>query len=295
MFDHRLPVWFGANVDPVLQPVDAPLRTAQLADRLGLDLLTIQDHPYQAAFADTWTLLSYLAARTDRITLVPTVASLPLRPPAVLAKSAATLDLLTGGRIQLGLGSGAFWDAIAAMGGPRRSPGEAVDALTEAIDVVRAMWSGQRSVRTTGRHYALAGVHPGPTPSRSLGIWLGAYRPRTLALTGARADGWLPSHAYLGLDRLGDAVRRLDDAAAQAGRDPARLRKVYNVAGRIGPGDRGPFDGPAQRWLDEVTTAVLEHGMNAVVFWPTSDHERQLTLFAEELVPELRQQFATST
>ena len=67
------------------------------------------------------------------MTLVPTVATLPLRPPAVLAKSAASLDLLAGGRVQLGLGAGAFWDAIAAMGGPRRGPREAVAALDEAI------------------------------------------------------------------------------------------------------------------------------------------------------------------
>ena len=93
---------------------------ATTVERLGLDLVTIQDHPYQAAFYDTWTLLTYLAGRTERITFVPTVATLPLRPPAVLAKSAATLDLLTGGRVQLGLGAGAFWDAIVAMGGPRR-------------------------------------------------------------------------------------------------------------------------------------------------------------------------------
>jgi alkanesulfonate monooxygenase SsuD/methylene tetrahydromethanopterin reductase-like flavin-dependent oxidoreductase (luciferase family) len=69
------------------------------------------------------------------------------------------------------------------------------------------------------------------------------YGPRTLALTGARADGSLPSHAYLGLDRLGDAVGRLDAAATEAGRDPGELRKVDNIAGRIGTDDRGPFDG----------------------------------------------------
>jgi len=100
-----LPLLFGANVDPLWSPSDAPLRHARNAERLGLDLITIQDHPYQAAFYDAWTLLTYLAARTERITLVPTVASLPLRPPAVLAKSAASLDLLTGGRVQLGLGA----------------------------------------------------------------------------------------------------------------------------------------------------------------------------------------------
>ena len=127
-----LPLLFGANVDPLWSPAETPLRHTLAAERLGLDLVTIQDHPYQAAFYDAWTLLSYLAGRTERITLVPTVATLPLRPPAILAKSAASLDQLTGGRVQLGLGAGAFWDAIAAMGGPQRGPREAVEALDDA-------------------------------------------------------------------------------------------------------------------------------------------------------------------
>jgi len=84
------------------------------------------------------------------VTLVPTVATLPLLPPAMLAKAAASLDLLSGGRVQLGLGTGAFWDPIAAMGGERRSTKEAVNALEEALDVIRGMWSGERSVRYDG-------------------------------------------------------------------------------------------------------------------------------------------------
>ena len=79
--------------------------------------MTFQDHPYQPAFLDTWTLLSWVAARTERIHVAGNVLNLPLRPPAVLARAAASLDLLSGGRFELGLGAGAFWDAIEAMGG----------------------------------------------------------------------------------------------------------------------------------------------------------------------------------
>ena len=282
-----LPVLFGANVDPLWQPSDLPVRHALAAERLGLDLVTIQDHPYQAAFYDAWTLLTYLAGRTERVTLVPTVATLPLRPPAMLAKSAATLDLLTGGRVQLGLGAGAFWDAIAAMGGPRRSPKEAVAALAEAVEVIRAMWSDQRSVKVEGEHYRIAGVHPGPQPGAGLGIWLGAYGPRMLALTGAAADGWLPSHAFLGVAALPDAIRRIDDAARAAGRDPAGLRKVYNISGLVGPEAGEPFRGPVAQWVDQLA-AVHGLGMNGFVFWPAGDHERQIARFAEEVVPEVR-------
>ncbi|WP_307036946.1 LLM class flavin-dependent oxidoreductase [Streptomyces canus] len=138
------------GVEPNALPVGRSSEQALLIDSLGLGLLTIQDHPYRAAFDDTWTLLTFLAARTRHVTLVPTVSSLPLRPPAVLAKAVATLDRLTGSRVQLGRGAGAFWEAIEAMGGSRRRPREAVDALEEAITVIRAMWSGERSVRTHG-------------------------------------------------------------------------------------------------------------------------------------------------
>ena len=282
-----LPVLFGANVDPVWQPADLPVQHATAAERLGLDLVTIQDHPYQAAFYDTWTLLTYLAGRTERITFVPTVATLPLRPPAMLAKAAASLDLLTGGRVQLGLGAGAFWDAIVAMGGPRRAPAEAVAALEEAIAVIRAMWSDERSIKVEGAHYRVTGLHPGPPPSPGLGIWLGAYGPRMLALTGAVADGWLPSHAFFGVDKLPAAIARIDDAAQAAGRDPAHLRRVYNIAGLIGPETSEPFRGTVEQWTDQLL-AVHALGMNGFVYWPADDHERQLARFAEEVVPAVR-------
>ncbi|MCX4993594.1 LLM class flavin-dependent oxidoreductase [Streptomyces sp. NBC_00568] len=284
-----LPVLFGANVDPLAFPLGRSGEHALLIDSLGLDLLTIQDHPYQESFDDTWTLLSFLAARTKNVTLVPTVASLPLRPPAVLAKAAATLDRLSGSRVQLGLGAGAFWEAIEAMGGLHKEPKRAVDALDEAITVVRAMWSGQRSVRVRGEHYSLAGVRPGPAPSPGLGLWLGSYGPRMLALTGARADGWLPSHAYLGLDALPAAVGRVNDAAAAAGRDPSMLRKVYNIAGTIQSAADGPFRGPAAQWAETIVELAATVGMNGFVIWPERDHAEQIRAFATEVVPAVRE------
>ena len=125
-------------------------RIARVADETGLDLVAIQDHPYQRAFLDTWTLLASLAPRTERVRFFPDVANLPLRPPAMLAKAAATLDVLSDGRVELGLGAGAFWEGIRALGGPTRNPGEAVAALEEAIQVIRLIWSGRRGVRFAG-------------------------------------------------------------------------------------------------------------------------------------------------
>src|SRR5438094_10504607 len=99
--DHGLPVRFAVFVTP--QASERPLRLAGLADELGFDGVGVQDHPYQRRFFDTWTLLTAIAMRTERITVFPDVANLPLRPPAMLAKAAATLDILSGGRLELGL------------------------------------------------------------------------------------------------------------------------------------------------------------------------------------------------
>jgi alkanesulfonate monooxygenase SsuD/methylene tetrahydromethanopterin reductase-like flavin-dependent oxidoreductase (luciferase family) len=157
------------------------------------------------------------------------------------------------------------------------------------MEVIRAMWSGHRSARAGGTHYKVAGIHPGPTPSADLGIWLGAYGPRMLALTGQKADGWLPTLSYLGLDRLGEAIARIDDAARQAGRDPAAIRKVYNLNGLITPASKGTFHGPAHQWAEEIADLVRGQGMNGFVYWPDQDHQRQLALFAREVVPAVRQ------
>ena len=131
------PTRLGVFIVPDATDAGATLDQIVAADRAGLDVVGIQDHPYQRRFLDTWTLLPFAAARTENVVLVPDVTNLPLRLPAMLAKSAASLDLLSGGRLELGLGSGAFWDGIASMGGERRTPKEAVDALEAAIPLLR--------------------------------------------------------------------------------------------------------------------------------------------------------------
>jgi alkanesulfonate monooxygenase SsuD/methylene tetrahydromethanopterin reductase-like flavin-dependent oxidoreductase (luciferase family) len=150
---------FGISVDSWT----SMLELVQLAERLlGYDLVGIQDHPYQRRLFETWTLITFLCARTE-----------------------------------LGLGAGGFWDAIAAMGGPRRTPGESVEALEEVIQVIRLMWSTERSVTFAVKHYAVHGLHPGPAPVHPIGIWVGAYRPRMPNLIGRLADGWVPSLGYI--------------------------------------------------------------------------------------------------
>ncbi len=218
------------------------LRQVEAAERGGLDLIGIQDHPYQRRFLDTFALIADLLARTERLRIFPDVANLPLRHPATLAKHAASLDVMSGGRFELGLGAGAFWDAVVAMGGPRRTPGESVDALEEAIEIIRRSWSGERSVSFDGRHYSVAGFHPGPPPAHEIGIWIGAYKPRMLDLTGRLADGWLPSYGGAPPEAIPDMRQRVEEGGARAGRDPAAIRRLYNVSGTI-------VDGPVRERL----------------------------------------------
>ncbi len=151
MPDRGRPVRFGWFLVPEAADPQGLIHGARLAERANFDLIGIQDHPYQRRYLDTFSLLAALATATERVGLFPDVANLPLRHPAMLAKASASLDLLSGGRFELGLGAGAFWDAIEAFGGPRRAPGEALAALAEAIAVIRLVWSGERNLRFAGR------------------------------------------------------------------------------------------------------------------------------------------------
>src|SRR5215218_4599938 len=172
MGDHGRPIEFGLSLVPNAAELAEARELAVRADGLGLDLIGIQDHPYQWRFLETWTLMADLLARTRRLRVFPDVANLPLRMPAMIAKQAASLDVLSDGRFELGLGAGAFWEGIAAMGGRVRSPREALEALEEAISVIRLYWSGERSVSFEGRYYSVKGVHPGPAPAHPIGIWV---------------------------------------------------------------------------------------------------------------------------
>jgi len=210
----------------------------------------------------------------------------------MLAKAAAILDVLSGGRIEIGLGAGAFWDAVVAMGGPRRSPGEAVRATEEAIQVMRLVWSDERSLRFDGEFYSLRGMRPGPRPAHEIGVWVGAYGPRMLRLIGRLADGWVPSLAYSPPEKLPEMQGRIDEAAAEAGREPKEIRRAYNVGGRIGEGHRSLLDGPVEHWVEELTRFAVEFGMDTFIYWPSEDHVRQVELFAGEVVPAVREAVA---
>lgn len=230
MTEYGYDLRFGVFITPNAADAEQILKLARLAEREHLDLVTFQDHPYQRRFLDAWTLLSAVAAQTESIYVAPNVANLPLRLPVMLARSVASLDIVSEGRVMLGLGAGSFWDAIEAVGGQRRTPGESVDALSEAVDVIRAFWAdGDEPIQFEGKHYRVSGAKPGPVPLKRVEIWLGAYGPRMLRLTGRKADGWLPSSGNAGPDKLGPMTEAIDAAAEKAGRNPKEIRRLYNI------------------------------------------------------------------
>lgn len=280
MPDYGHPLRFGSFITPVNAPASAPVRLAVLSEELGLDLVTFQDHPYQASFLDTWTLLSWAGAHTERVQLSGNVLNLPLRQPAVLARSAASLDLLSGGRVSLGIGAGGLWDAIEAMGGRRLEPGQAVDALDEAIDVIRGIWDAadRRALRVEGDYYRVAGAKRGPAPAHEIPVWVGAYKSRMLRLVGRKADGWLPSLPHLQPGDLRRGNQVIDEAAAAAGRDPREIARLLNVTPRES--------------ADDLVSLALEEGIGTFIMM--GDDADALRRFATETVPAVRERVAAA-
>ena len=161
MTDYGHPITFGLSLYPSVDQLEETRQLAQAADAAGLDYLAIQDHAYNPEFLDVWTLISYLAAETERISFFPDVADLQLRPPTMLAKAAASLSVLTGGRIVLGVGGGATAGGIAAMGGIRRSRSEMIAFTEEALQIMRRALAGG-VVEFRGDQHTVEGYEAGP-------------------------------------------------------------------------------------------------------------------------------------
>ncbi|TMQ90166.1 LLM class flavin-dependent oxidoreductase [Actinomadura soli] len=280
---------------------DAPelLRLAQQADRDGLDVFSLSDHPYIGGRLDAYAAIGFILGRTERIAGLANVTNLPTRPAPMLARTVTSLSALSGGRVVLGMGAGGLWDRICDMGVPRLSPGAAVDAFEEAIVLVRKLSGGGPPVTHRGRHYRVEEIEPAPVAAPA--VWTGSVGPKSLAATGRVADGWIPGHAA---DWLSDRYRTsrpiIDEAAAAAGRDPGEIRTIFNLPGRItdrplaATRDRSGrwIGGSAGQWAEELTGAVLEHGASGFTLFPAGDGAQDevfLGRWAREIVPAVRE------
>ncbi len=291
MTDYGHDLVFGSFITPVATPAHRPVDLAVVAEQAGLDLVSFQDHPYLPTLQDTWTLMAYVAARTETIRITGNVLNLPLRPPATLARAAATLDRLSGGRLEMGIGAGTFWAGIEAMSGRHLEPGESVRALEEAVQVLRGLWATDEPGGFTfaGEFYEVTGAKRGPAPAHPIPISIGAYKPRMLRLTGRVADGWLPSLNYLpdGVDSLPGLSKVIDDAATAAGRDPAAIARVLNIGGQFTATGGGVFEGPARQWAEQIADVVLTSGVSGFVLM--SDDPASIQLYGREVAPLARE------
>ncbi|MEV4311004.1 TIGR03619 family F420-dependent LLM class oxidoreductase [Actinocrispum sp. NPDC049592] len=236
-------IGFGAPISGAWATPDNLSRFAVKAEELGYEsfwtfqrLLTPTAYPldpvYQSVL-DPITALSYAAALTTRMRLGVAVINFPFVSPAYLAKQASTLALLSGGRFDLGLGSGWQHEEFVASGASTEHRGA---RLAEYVSVLRDFWSSDIST-FEGKHYTVVPSRMNPKPPAAPPILLGGMAPAALKRAGRIADGWL-SPSAADLTHIADTIAVIRSGAEEAGRDPATLRIILRGVVRLG--DRGP-------------------------------------------------------
>jgi len=299
----------GIGISDRAAPGDDPVADAVAAEALGYDFVSVFDHPVADAVTaeaigygvvsaaghpvrtyptyETQTLLTWIAARTTRIAIVPRVLGVPFRRPALVAKAAESLQRLSRGRLILGLGAGYRDAEIRAVGGPEPAPGAKMDGLEDAVAIMRAAWA-QSVVSYHGRVYSVDDLDLEPKPAEPIPIWLGAAGPRGLALTGRLADGWIPFLRFAGPERIPELLDRIRAASVAAGRPADAVRAVYSVPVRLDPRARrtaGVVAGSAADIVEQLH-GFTELGFTGFDLMPARD---QMRAVAEDVVPALRQ------
>ena len=285
------PVLVGVDVSSSAEPGADPVGDARAAEALGFDFVSCSDHPAgRSPTFETWTLLSWLAAATTRIAVMPRVLGVPFRVPALVAKMAESLDRLTGGRLVLGLGAGADPQELRAVGVRADSGAERVVGLADAVRIVRGLWR-EPTFTHRGAVYSVEDAPMEPKPARTIPIWLGTFGPRALAVTGALADGWIPSLGYAPAERLPAMRAAVLDAAARAGRRPDAVTCALNVEVAIGTGRHaapGIVSGSVADVADQLR-AFVDVGFTAFNIKPTgAERSTVLGAFADSVLPVLR-------
>ena len=282
---------FGVGVLSSAAPGQDPIGFAEEADRLGFDFVSAADHPCGSEPSyEITAMLTWIAARTSRNKVASRVLAVPFRRPAMVAKFATSLSLLSGGRLILGLGAGYSDQEVIAVGGPALTPGEKVDGLAEAIEVIRGAWT-ESGYTHDGRHHSAHELVMEPKPGRTIPVWLGTFGPRSLAVTGRLADGWIPSLGYMPLEEIPAMRRRIDAAADAAGRDPAEIISILNLTVRVDPEAKPRADlvaGPAAQVVDQLRS-LLDLGFTGFNFLLSgTDRIDALQRVAEDVVTVLR-------
>lgn len=225
---------------------EATARVARKAEAAGFDSLWVSDHFFldwgkyggpdtPQGSLECWTLMSALAAITERVRIGSLVMCNDFRNPALLAKMAATVDLLSDGRVDVGLGAGWYEAEYRAAGIPFDKASARIDRLGEAVEIVARLLEGE-TLTFTGDHYTIDGAICRPLGPRTPRppVWIGGKGDRTLATAAGYADGW--NFSWLGsFETYTERSRAADQACADVDRDPATLRRsvgAYLFVGR---------------------------------------------------------------
>ncbi len=248
---------------------------AVLADRwryfeeLGFDSLWDCDHFLRPSdpscpYFEGWTLLAALAARTSRIRVGVLVSSNTFRHPALLAQQAITLDHISEGRLELGLGAGWFREEHERFGIPFDDPPVLVGKFREAVEIIDSLLRG-RTTTYDGRYYRLqdARLRPRPVQSPRPPFTLGAHRPRMLKVCARLADRW---NSYGTVEEMARRNRLLDEACLEIGRDPAEITRSFYVWVSVMKAQGLPDPWASSDAFSEVVGRYLDAGVNEFIF-----------------------------
>jgi alkanesulfonate monooxygenase SsuD/methylene tetrahydromethanopterin reductase-like flavin-dependent oxidoreductase (luciferase family) len=282
---------FGVNIPTSAAPGVDPVASAVSAERLAFDFISSSDHPGGTRpVYETWTMLTWIAASTTRIRVASRVLGVPYRNPAMLAKMAESFARLSSGRLILGLGGGSADDEHRAFGLGVRSPREKTTGLEEAVTIIRGLWS-QPGFSFKGEIYSTDAADIEPKPEQPIPIWLGTFAPRSLALTGRLADGWIPSLGYARSDELLSMRQRVLGAAVDAGRDPSEITCVVNAEVVVDGGVKGrdSLVAGSPEEVAERLGAFLDGGFSGLNFMlEGSALAEQMERVGAEVIPQLR-------
>ena len=283
----------------ILVPQDAPFDVLaerwRRAEELGFDQLWVADHTadyrdLNGHWFDGWATLAAMATTTSRIRIGPLVANPILRHPAVLARQAASVDHLSGGRLELGIGTGIAGFDHAAVGSEYWSPRERAARFREYVEVVDSLLTaGPQGYQFRGRHYGTTGpaLAP-PCPQRPRPpLVVGGQSPTVRRIAAERADCW---NTHGPFDRNASEIweitrqqnAELDELCATHGRDPAVLRRSLLLFGEL-----DAWASPDA--FERIVSQFRDAGMHEfVVFWPPDDRLHLLERIATTVIPALR-------
>jgi probable F420-dependent oxidoreductase len=289
---------------------------AQTAEALRFDSVWISDHvvvpqrissayPYTVdgsfpvsptqAYLEPLATLGYLAGKTQQVRLGIAVLILPYRHPLLTAKMVSTLDNLSSGRIDLGIGVGWMREEFEALGQTADVYEHRGSATDEQLRIFKSVWTEDVTAHA-GRFYPFEalGVHPHPVQKPHPPIWVGGHTRVALRRTALYGDGWLPiggrPPADLPPEEVSVCIASIRDQAKAAGRDPDAVRVCFDATIRFDNDDGSPFCGSSERIIAQLQT-YLDVGVDSLVVAfgrrPAAEVERDLRRFAEEVRPAL--------